>query len=34
MMVNGTSNHVHILARLRQDKALSDVLRSIKANSS
>ena len=31
---NGTPNHVHILARLRQDKTLSDVLRSIKAHSS
>lgn len=33
-MVNGTEDHIHILAKLRQDKALSDVLRAIKANSS
>ena len=34
LMVNGTSDHVHILAGLRQDKAVSDVLRNVKANSS
>ncbi len=34
LIVNGTTNHVHVLARLRQDKALSDVLRGIKAHSS
>lgn len=34
LAVNGTPDHVHILARLRQDKALSDVVRSIKANAS
>ncbi|MFQ5491009.1 MAG: IS200/IS605 family transposase [Phycisphaerae bacterium] len=34
LIVNGTADHVHILARLRQDKALSDVIRSIKANAS
>lgn len=34
LVVNGTSDHVHILARLRQDKAVSDVLRNIKSNSS
>jgi len=34
IIVNGTADHVHILARLRQDKTLSDVLRSIKAHSS
>ena len=33
-IVNGVADHVHILARLRQDKALADVLRDIKANSS
>ena len=33
-VVNGVADHVHILARLRQDKAISDVLRDIKANSS
>jgi transposase IS200 family protein len=31
---NGVTDHVHLLARLRQDKAVSEVLRSIKANSS
>ena len=34
LAVNGTADHVHILAKLRQDKAVSDVLRAIKANSS
>jgi REP element-mobilizing transposase RayT len=34
LVINGTADHVHILARLRQDKAVSDVLRAIKANSS
>ena len=34
LIVNGTPDHVHILARLRQDKALSDVIRAIKANAS
>ena len=34
LIVNGTPDHVHILARLRQDKALSDVVRGIKANAS
>jgi REP element-mobilizing transposase RayT len=33
LLINGTADHVHILARLRQDKAISDVLRDIKANS-
>ena len=32
--INGSIDHVHVLARLRQDKALSDVIREIKANSS
>jgi hypothetical protein len=32
-IVNGVADHVHILARLRQDKAIADVLRDIKANS-
>ena len=32
--VNGRADHIHLLARLRQDKAVSDVLRGIKANSS
>ena len=34
LIVNGTPDHVHILARLRQDKSVSDVLRDIKSNSS
>ena len=34
LLVNGIADHVHLLARLRQDKAVSEVLRSIKANSS
>jgi putative transposase len=32
--INGIADHVHILARVRQDRALSDVLREIKARSS
>lgn len=34
LVINGTADHVHILARLGQDKALSDVVRNIKANAS
>ncbi len=34
MIVGGTEDHVHIVARLRQDKAVSEVLRAVKANSS
>ena len=34
LIVNGTPDHVHVLASLRQDKAVSDVVRAIKANSS
>ncbi len=34
MSINGCADHIHILAKLRQDKAVSDVLRAIKANSS
>ena len=34
ILVGGVDDHVHLLARLRQDKALSDVIRDIKANSS
>ena len=34
MSINGCADHIHVLARLRQDKAVSDVLRGIKANSS
>jgi REP element-mobilizing transposase RayT len=33
-IINGTADHVHILARLRQDRTLSDILRSLKADSS
>jgi REP element-mobilizing transposase RayT len=33
-LVGGVLDHVHIFARLRQDKAVSDMLRDIKANSS
>ena len=32
--INGCADHIHLLARLRQDKAVSGVLRGIKANSS
>jgi len=32
--INGCTDHIHILAKLRQDKAVSDVFRAIKANSS
>ena len=34
LIINGVEDHVHILARLRPDRALSDVLRNIKAYSS
>jgi putative transposase len=34
LLANGVVDHVHLLARLRQDKAVSDVVRSIKANAS
>jgi putative transposase len=30
--LNGTEDHVHLLAKLRPDRALSDVLRDLKAN--
>src|SRR6266481_655315 len=30
--LNGTSDHIHLLAKLRPDCALSDVLRDLKAN--
>src|SRR6266446_2092714 len=30
--LNGTEDHVHLLAKLRPDCALSDVLRDLKAN--
>ncbi|MBI1745911.1 MAG: IS200/IS605 family transposase [Acidobacteria bacterium] len=32
--LNGTEDHVHLLAKLRPDNALSDVLRDLKANAS
>lgn len=34
LAINGTNDHVHILAKLRSDKALSDLLRDLKANAS
>ena len=30
--LNGTEDHVHLLAKLRPDRALSDVLRELKSN--
>jgi REP element-mobilizing transposase RayT len=32
LALNGTEDHLHLLAKLRPDKALSDVLRDLKAN--
>ena len=32
--INGAADHVHLLSRLRQDRAVSEVLRALKANSS
>jgi putative transposase len=32
--VNGMNDHVHVLAKLRPDKSVSDVLRDLKANAS
>jgi REP element-mobilizing transposase RayT len=32
--INGVEDHVHLLARLRPDRSLSDVLRDLKANAS
>jgi putative transposase len=34
LIINGTADHVHILAKLRQDKAISKLLGEMKANSS
>jgi putative transposase len=34
LAINGMSEHVHVLAKFRPDRALSDVLRDLKANSS
>ena len=34
LIVGGIADHVHVLAKLRQDRAVSDIIRAIKANSS
>ena len=34
LALNGTEDHVHLLAKLRSDNALSNVLRDLKANAS
>jgi hypothetical protein len=34
LIVNGTADHVHVLAKLRQDKAVSKLIGEVKANSS
>lgn len=34
LAINGMEDHVHVLAKLRQDKALSDVIRDCKAGAS
>jgi putative transposase len=34
IVVNGTADHIHVLAKLRQDKALSKLIGGLKANSS
>jgi putative transposase len=34
LSVNGTTDHIHILPKLRQDKALSKLIGEVKANSS
>lgn len=34
LIVNGTADHIHVLAKLRQDKALSKLIGEVKANSS
>src|SRR4030095_1035822 len=34
LAINGWLDHLHILAKLRQDKRVSDVIRDLKANSS
>jgi REP element-mobilizing transposase RayT len=34
IVVNGTADHIHILVSLGADKALSEIVRAIKANSS
>jgi hypothetical protein len=34
LLIGGTADHVHLFVKLRQDKAVSSVLRDIKANTS
>jgi putative transposase len=34
LTINGTADHVHVLAKLRQDKAISKLVGELKANSS
>lgn len=34
LAINGVEDHVHVLGKLRQDKALSDMIRDFKANAS
>ena len=34
LIVNGTADHIHILAKMRQDKAISKTIGELKANSS
>ncbi|HEY0406714.1 MAG TPA: IS200/IS605 family transposase [Pyrinomonadaceae bacterium] len=34
LAINGTADHIHLLLKLRPDKAVSDVLRDLKANAS
>ena len=34
LIVGGTADHVHLLAKLRQDKTVADILRDVKSNSS
>jgi REP element-mobilizing transposase RayT len=34
LAINGMPEHVHLLAKLRQDEAVSNVVRAVKANSS
>ncbi|MBA2524222.1 MAG: IS200/IS605 family transposase [Pyrinomonadaceae bacterium] len=34
LSINGAEDHVHLLAKLRPDRALSDVLRDLKCNAS
>jgi putative transposase len=34
LIINGTADHVHIVAKLRQDKAISKLVGELKANSS